>query len=174
MTQRTANGPTDGSNPLARNDRVSAAAWTGRCTGCHLDAVEVASRREHFERVLCETCAARTVPAPLAIPGSVPIATHIDDMTWRRWERARASKPTSPTGPREAVIDAATAPSGRFECVDVDTFHTLCWLCVEPLAVRFKHLTPSVTAPLVAVEFECLGGCAETDLEATMFEGLAA
>lgn len=77
-----------------------------------------------------------------------------------------------PRGPREAIIHAATAPSGLFEYIDRDTFHTLCWRCAEPLAVRFKHLTPEATARLVGVELDCTGGCAEADL-ATVLEGVA-
>lgn len=33
--------------------------WTGRCTGCARDGVEVAPRPDSGERVLCETCAQR-------------------------------------------------------------------------------------------------------------------
>lgn len=52
----------------ARDVRV--APWTGRCTDCDRDAVEVASRREHGERVLCAACAAK--------PYSMPSASGLD------------------------------------------------------------------------------------------------
>jgi len=50
----------------------AAPAWTGigRCTGCHRQDVEVASRREHDERVLCDECAAK--------PYRMPSATGLD------------------------------------------------------------------------------------------------
>jgi hypothetical protein len=39
---------------------VSAGAtWTGHCVSCSREGVVVASRREHGERVLCDTCADR-------------------------------------------------------------------------------------------------------------------
>ncbi len=75
-------------------------AWTGRCTRCNRDGLEVASRRGHHERVLCEACAARPAPAPLAVPDSVPVVTRVSDSTWETWERAR----------RQAAKDRATRP----------------------------------------------------------------
>jgi hypothetical protein len=50
---------------------MSAATWTGYCTGCDRDGVEVASRARHHERVLCDRCAAqKRVTAPRATPSS--------------------------------------------------------------------------------------------------------
>jgi len=49
---------------------MSAATWTGNCTGCHRGGVEVGSRRTHGERVLCERCASR--------PYRMPTATALD------------------------------------------------------------------------------------------------
>lgn len=45
------------------------ATWTGYCVACHRGGLEVASRREHGERVLCERCAAK--PAPPSVPRDV-------------------------------------------------------------------------------------------------------
>ncbi|MCP9490363.1 MAG: AAA family ATPase [Solirubrobacteraceae bacterium MAG38_C4-C5] len=44
---------------------MSGPTWTGRCTGCHRDGVEVSPSRDHFERVLCERCAAKPAPPPV-------------------------------------------------------------------------------------------------------------
>lgn len=45
---------------------ASAKTWTGHCTRCSRDGLEVGSRRSHGERVLCEHCAARPYSMPTA------------------------------------------------------------------------------------------------------------
>jgi len=52
---------------------VSVATWTGRCTACDREDVEVCSRRTHSERVLCAACAACA-----ASPYSKPSASGLD------------------------------------------------------------------------------------------------
>lgn len=40
--------------------------WTGHCTGCHKNGLVVSSRRDHYERVLCDRCAAKPHEMPRA------------------------------------------------------------------------------------------------------------
>jgi AAA domain len=56
---------------------VHAATWTGRCTGCHREDIEVGSRRSHGERVLCAACAAKPYGMPSA-SGLVDLSTATD------------------------------------------------------------------------------------------------
>ncbi len=55
---------------------MSAPTWSGRCTGCHREDVQVASSREHHERVLCESCTARPYrPSAAILPEPTPEGT---------------------------------------------------------------------------------------------------
>jgi hypothetical protein len=45
--------------------------WTGSCTGCHRQEVEVGSRRTHGERVLCDACAGK----PYQLPSGAGLGT---------------------------------------------------------------------------------------------------
>lgn len=68
------------------------ATWIGTCTGCGREGVQVASSREHHERVLCQSCAARPYRLSAAIlPEPTPEGTiggHLSDQEAGKQVRA--------------------------------------------------------------------------------------
>jgi hypothetical protein len=74
----------------------------GHCTGCSRDGLEVAPRASHYERVLCDGCAAR--PFTITVPDDVASSngTRPQQRRASRQERARAVglTPASDISPR--------------------------------------------------------------------------
>lgn len=72
---------------------MSVATWTGRCTGCGGEDVEVCSRRTHAERVLCAACAAKPYSMPSASGLNAAAAPHRPNGTAARAPATSSDRP---------------------------------------------------------------------------------
>lgn len=137
-------GPGAGLTQRTATANVSAGAWIGRCSRCGRDETEVASRREHFERVLCATCAERPASPLLAVPdrpedhdpglhrmpdGSTVerdqdgqiVSVYVDGDVWAQWEadrRRRVAKDRADRPAQLADLEAKLAAAGLRPVID--------------------------------------------------------
>jgi hypothetical protein len=78
---------------------VTPATWTGYCTGCNRDGLEVSPRASHHERVLCDSCATR------------PFRVTLNGMEFTGGPRAGASRHNGKDAFDE-IVDAAVNGGG--------------------------------------------------------------